>query len=97
MAKAVSDELLKRFHIYVQSINFPTVAVGEERLRITPTPGHTAAQMDHLVTSLATIWAERGLRTERDWEAAGGRAGVGRGLVVPQLVRAPAPSAATLC
>ncbi|RKO95844.1 tetrapyrrole biosynthesis, 5-aminolevulinic acid synthase, partial [Caulochytrium protostelioides] len=56
--KSVSDELLARFKIYVQSINFPTVAVGEERLRITPTPGHDAARMDHLVQALETIWRE---------------------------------------
>jgi 5-aminolevulinate synthase len=92
-AKAVSDELLHRFKIYVQSINYPTVAVGEERLRITPTPGHTPAQMDHLVGALQTIWRERGLRTEAHWAAMGGRAGVGRGLIVPQLV-ALAPSVA---
>lgn len=86
-AKSVSDELLAKYKIYVQSINFPTVARGAERLRITPTPGHTDAHMDHLVQSLITIWKERGLKKEADWALVGGCAGVGSsGKKVDQLV-----------
>ncbi|KAJ1563070.1 mitochondrial 5-aminolevulinate synthase [Cladochytrium tenue] len=85
-AKSVSDELLLKYKIYVQSINFPTVARGEERLRITPTPGHTDVHMNYLVDSLSTIWRERGLKKEHDWAAEGGRAGVGLDRHVPQLV-----------
>ncbi|KAJ3098014.1 mitochondrial 5-aminolevulinate synthase [Phlyctochytrium planicorne] len=85
-AKAVSDELLHKHAIYVQSINYPTVSKGEERLRITPTPGHDAAHMDVLVDALSSIWKQRGLKKEKDWEAAGGCAGVGVGKVVDQLV-----------
>ncbi|KAJ3404015.1 5-aminolevulinate synthase [Chytriomyces confervae] len=88
-AKSVSDELLNRFKIYVQSINYPTVAVGEERLRITPTPGHGPELMDGLVGALKTIWTERGLKTEADWMREGGKAGVGVvGGEMDQLVRA---------
>ncbi|KAJ3137931.1 mitochondrial 5-aminolevulinate synthase [Physocladia obscura] len=87
-AKSVSDELLNRFKIYVQSINYPTVSVGEERLRVTPTPGHGPELMDGLVGALKTIWTERGLRKEADWAAEGGRAGVGLGRQVDQLVKA---------
>ncbi|KAJ3068981.1 mitochondrial 5-aminolevulinate synthase [Podochytrium sp. JEL0797] len=87
-AKSVSDELLSRYKIYVQSINYPTVAVGEERLRITPTPGHGPELMDGLVGALKTIWAERGLKMEQDWANEGGRAGVGIGETVDQLVKA---------
>ncbi|KAJ3012980.1 mitochondrial 5-aminolevulinate synthase [Thoreauomyces humboldtii] len=85
-AKSISDELLYKHKIYVQSINYPTVNVGEERLRITPTPGHGPELMDVLVGALETIWKQRGLKMEQDWEAIGGRAGVGLGQVVDQLV-----------
>ncbi|ORY93080.1 pyridoxal phosphate-dependent transferase [Syncephalastrum racemosum] len=76
-AKLASDELLSEHGIYVQSINYPTVPVGEERLRITPTPGHNQDMIDHLVHSLETIWNRYGFKRVADWTAEGGRAGVG--------------------
>ena len=50
--KAISDRLLDEHGIYVQPINYPTVAVGEERLRFAPTPLHTDAMIDNCVRAL---------------------------------------------
>jgi 5-aminolevulinate synthase len=77
LAKEASDMLLAKHKIYVQSINYPTVARGEERLRITPTPGHTTEQIAHLVESLDAVFNKLELKRTADWEAIGGRAGVG--------------------
>lgn len=56
--KAISDKLLNDYGIYIQPINYPTVDVGTERLRITPTPLHTNGMMEHLVESLKESFDE---------------------------------------
>jgi 5-aminolevulinate synthase len=77
LAKAASDKLLAEHNIYVQSINYPTVARGEERLRITVTPRHTLEQMDKLVRAVDKIFTELNINRLADWKRIGGRAGVG--------------------
>ena len=60
--RAVTDRLMEQYAIYVQPINYPTVPRGTERLRLTPTPLHSDAEMDRLVAALQEIWQAMDLR-----------------------------------
>lgn len=57
-AKMISDWLMENHGIYVQPINYPTVPVGTERLRITPGPVHSDDDIDRLVKALSDIWGQ---------------------------------------
>ena len=59
--KQISDWLLEEHDIYVQPINYPTVPRVTERLRITPSPVHSAADVDKLVAALSEIWSRCGI------------------------------------
>jgi 5-aminolevulinate synthase len=63
LTRLASKMLVDRYNIFVQHINFPTVPEGTERLRITPTPGHTKEMIDHLTASLRTVFLELGIKT----------------------------------
>lgn len=61
MASLLCNHLLDRYSIYLQSINYPTVARGTERLRIAATPYHTSEMIDQLVDALKQVWQDVGL------------------------------------
>ncbi|OFX13350.1 MAG: 5-aminolevulinic acid synthase [Alphaproteobacteria bacterium RIFOXYD12_FULL_60_8] len=61
LCKQASDLLLRNHGIYVQPINYPTVPIGSERLRFTPTPMHDDALMDHLIASVVAVFNQLGI------------------------------------
>jgi 5-aminolevulinate synthase len=64
LCREASALLLDKFAVYLQPINYPTVAKGTERLRITPTPFHTDRLIDGLAKALHEVWQTLGLPLE---------------------------------
>ncbi len=85
LTRLASDTLLEKHNVYVQAINYPTVARGEERLRFTCTPGHNKDQIAHLAHAVDQVFTELGCKRTSDWRKEGGRASVG--LADPQPVK----------
>ncbi len=56
--RMLADILMQDWGIYVQPINYPTVPKGTERLRFTPSPMHSADDIEHLVLALKTLWKQ---------------------------------------
>jgi|TARA_B110000305_G_C19458705_1_gene652724 5-aminolevulinate synthase len=63
LCKKMSDMLLDDYNIYCQPINYPTVAVGTERLRFAPTPLHTDAMLHDLVEALRKVFKRCSVQT----------------------------------
>ena len=85
LAKQASDLLMARWGIYVQSINYPTVPMGEERLRITPTPGHGETLQAELVEAVKDVWQTLRLKDTNDWARQGESLSLGKALHVEEL------------
>lgn len=64
--KEVSDTMLRKYEIYVQPINYPTVPRGREILRLSPGPFHTPEKIEKFIQAAKTIWEEHGLVRYRD-------------------------------
>ncbi|XP_068147087.1 5-aminolevulinate synthase, erythroid-specific, mitochondrial [Drosophila tropicalis] len=60
----ISNILMEQYGHYLQSINYPTVARGQEKLRLAPTPFHSFEMMNELVTDLKKVWQTVNLSTK---------------------------------
>lgn len=60
LSQKIADILYNEHSIYVQSINSPTVAVGMERFRVSPTAAHGLEQQEKLIKALVEIWGRFG-------------------------------------
>lgn len=61
MCTRAARTLFDEHRIYVQPINPPTVPAGTSRFRINVTPAHTYAHIEHLATSLGTVFHDLSL------------------------------------
>ena len=61
MCRAAGSLLLEQHAVYVQPINYPTVPRRTERLRLTPTPAHSAEDIRHVVDAIDQVWRDLNL------------------------------------
>lgn len=61
LCSKISDVLLQEKGHYVQAINYPTVPIGQEKLRLAPTPHHTSEMIDVLVEDMLDVWVKLGI------------------------------------
>ena len=61
LVKDVAKFLLEKHNIYVQPINYPTVPIGSERLRVTPGALHTGEMILELVEGLCDTFDQLGI------------------------------------
>lgn len=54
--KAAAERLIQKHGIYLQPINYPSVATGTERFRVNATPNHSEEQISHLAESLLEVF-----------------------------------------
>ena len=64
LCQRASALLLERHGIYVQAINAPSVRVGAEVLRVTPSATHTTSDVEKFAEALDGIWDELALPRE---------------------------------
>ncbi len=63
LCKQASQILLHDHNIYVQPINYPTVPIGTERLRITASPFHTKQMIRQLADALRDVFTRLNIKT----------------------------------
>ncbi|AZT97650.1 MAG: 5-aminolevulinate synthase [Brevibacterium aurantiacum] len=61
LCRRAAAHLLEHYGVYLQPINYPSVARGTERFRVNATPNHTDEQIEHLATALKETFTKFGL------------------------------------
>ena len=56
LARKLTSAMLQKHRMLLQCVHHPVVAVGTERLRVTPTPHHTYEMIDNFVDCLEEEW-----------------------------------------